>query len=106
MVVVLGFRGEETHGFYVLSILGAASLVCAFHCSHVIAKWSLVILHFTENGENGASAIPRKLRFSYSVRSVGTFLFLEWVQTAHLSHVSDTDTDHTPGDQQPLFNVA
>lgn len=59
------FRGEETHGFYVLSILGAKWLVCAFHCSHVIAKWSSSFMHFTWLG--GSEVVPSTER----ERSIG-----------------------------------
>jgi hypothetical protein len=53
-------------------------LVCAFHFSHVIAKWKrarFYILHGSEvslspyRRENGASEITKKPRFSYSVRA-------------------------------------
>ena len=58
--MVTCFRGKETHGFYVLSILGATRLVRAFHFSHVIEKRSRSFLDFTWLGGFSVSVSERE----------------------------------------------
>ena len=66
-MIVLGFRGEETHGFYVLSILGAREMYARSLQSRDREMEKLhsiftLLQGFSVKGENGA----KKPRFSYS----------------------------------------